>query len=116
MTDYYEVLEPAEQTKVAGGSDGEQQCRLGSYKRLGEQTGSHSDKRNSQGGAVEEREKEIQAAGAAEAMMRWQNKPTCHGEQSYVPGRFGGDMGMIWRKCMDRLVRDQALDPSCSIQ
>lgn len=29
MTDYYEVLEPAEQTKVAGGSDGEQQCRLG---------------------------------------------------------------------------------------
>lgn len=28
-TDYYEVLETAEQTKVAGGSDWEQQCRLG---------------------------------------------------------------------------------------
>lgn len=64
----------------------------GSYKRLGEQTGSHSDKRNGQGGEVEEREKEIQAGGAAEAMMRWQNKPMCHAEQSYVPGRFGGDM------------------------
>ena len=109
MAEHYEVLEPVKHTEAAGGNDGEQQWavaglpnfilgeqmenRLGLLQKgIGEQMGSHSAKEEWSGLDGEKREKVIQAVGAAEAVMRWQNKPVCHGEHHRLIDGLGGDM------------------------
>lgn len=86
------IKERVEQTKAAESNGEDQQCRLGSYRRLAEQMGSYPAKQNCQPVQVEKMEKEIQAVVAAETMMRWQNKPVCREKCHHWPDRFGRDM------------------------
>lgn len=92
MTEYYEVLEPAAQTKVAGGSDGEQQCRLGLLRKAWGADGLIL-RQNAWSGWRGGREGEgLPRVEPAEAMLRWQNKLVCREEHPHVPGRSGGDV------------------------
>ena len=76
--------------KVAGGNDGDQQCRLGLLQEAWGAEGLKLSHKNGQAAQIEKREKEIQAVEATETMMRWQNKPVYHGGHHHLPDRFGG--------------------------
>lgn len=72
-----EILEPIKHTEAVSGNEGDSSVAGVLIEGLGSRW-VHVQPKERSGLDKGEKGEVIQAVGAAEAMMRWQNKPVCH--------------------------------------